>query len=212
MRTRKIIHHVVLILVLTSNALIAQRFLPEEGSIGPTISIETGAYMPLKTLRNAMKTSPYLSVSAGIKLTDTWRLDPKFTLFFPQSNERVTVFGKDSLVKGRINSVSGHLGASINRVERVGSRTFLEARVGTGFSFLQTDSEKENVPEDSNDNYYGSETIFLNAGLGIKVFAFKSSYIGLEVNYYFTPYNLFSQNFKSSFGNQALSIGVSYGL
>jgi hypothetical protein len=189
-----------------------QKHLPEEGSLGPTIRLETGLYIPLGEFEKAISPSPSLSIIGGIKLNEKWRIDPGLTLFLPQSNNKVLIVSQKSTVTGRINTLSGHLGASINRVEKLGSRIFMEARAGTGFSFLQTDKEKENVPDDSNDNFYGSETIFLNAGLGFKIFAFKQSYIGLEFNYYFTPYNLFGQRFVDSIGNQAISIGVSYGL
>ena len=208
----KIIYTIAVILVITMGKSNAQASLPEEGSLGAHITLSVGAYVPVSNLKKAINTSSYLSIIGGIKLDDKWRLDPSLTLFFPQSNERVFIMASDSVVKGRVNTLSGHLGASINRVEKIGSRTFIEARVGTGFSFLQTDTKKQDVPEDSNDNFYGSETIFLSAGLGITVFAFEHSYIGLTMNYYFTPYNLFSQNFHSSFGNQAMSIGITYGL
>ncbi|WP_035334447.1 hypothetical protein [Dokdonia sp. PRO95] len=212
MRIVKIIHTTLVVFLFVVGRSISQASLPEEGSLGAHISLSVGAYVPISNLKKAINTSSYLSITGGIKLNDKWRLDPSLTLFFPQSNERVFIMAGDSVVKGRINSLSGHLGAFINRVERIDSRTFIEARVGTGFSFLQTDTMKPDVPEDSDDNFYGSETIFLSAGLGITVFAFEHSYIGLMMNYYFTPYNLFSQNFNSSFGNQAMSIGVTYGL
>ena len=208
----KIIYTTAVILVITMGTSNAQVSLPEEGSLGAHISLSIGAYVPVSSLKKVINTSSYLSITGGIKLDDTWRLDPSLTLFFPQSNERVSIITSDSVVMGRVNTLSGHLGASINSVKKIGSRTFIEARLGTGFSFLQTDTMKQDVAEDSNDNFYGSETIYLSAGIGITVFGFEHSFIGLTMNYYFTPYNLFSQNFQSSFGNQAMSIGITYGL
>ncbi|AEE18515.1 hypothetical protein [Dokdonia sp. 4H-3-7-5] len=212
MSNLKIIYTILVVFFFVMGKSIAQASLPEAGSLGAHISLSVGKYVPLSNLKTAFNTSPYLGIVGGIKLDDKWRLDPSLTLFFPQSNERVFIIASDSLVLGRVNTLSGHLGGSINRVEKVGRRTFIEARVGAGFSFLQTDTKKQDVSEDSNDNYYGSETVFLNAGLGVTVFAFEQSYVGLTMNYYFTPYNLFSQNFNSSFGNQAISIGITYGL
>ncbi|PRP66841.1 hypothetical protein [Nonlabens agnitus] len=185
---------------------------PEQKDLGPVIRIETGMYIPLKELKRNIDISPTLSIVGGIPLNDKWRIDPNLTFFFPQSSSQISIVGQDSIVSGRLNSISGHWGASLNRVEKLGDRTFLEARLGTGLSFISTDTEKENVPEDSNDKLYGSETIFLQAGFGIKVFAFRYSYIGLEVNYYFTPYNLFGDRFVGNVGNQAISVGLSYGL
>ena len=161
----KIIYTIAVILVITMGKSNAQASLPEEGSLGAHITLSVGAYVPVSNLKKAINTSSYLSIIGGIKLDDKWRLDPSLTLFFPQSNERVFIMASDSVVMGRVNTLSGHLGASINRVEKIGSRTFIKARVGTGFSFLQTDTKKQDVPEDSNDNFYGSETIFLSAGI-----------------------------------------------
>ena len=198
--------------MLLSVIAYAQKNLPQESSLGPTIRIETGTYVPLQTFKKAINISPYLGIIGGIKLNDKLRLDPKLVFFLPQSKDPVKIIGNDSIVTGRINLLSGHFGASINRVEKLGARTFVEARLGSGFSFLQTDAKEFDSKKNSEDTHYGSETIFLNAGLGIKVFAFKQSYIGLEFNYYFTPYNLFGKRFDGSIGNQALSFGLSYGL
>jgi hypothetical protein len=181
-------------------------------SLGPTLRLETGFYLPLAEFKNTIGTSPTFSIIGGIPLNDHWRIDPALTFFIPQSSNEITIKGDSGDVQGRINTLSGHIGASLNRVEQIGSRVYLEARAGTGFSFIQTDTEKENVPEDSNDNYYGSKTIFLQTGIGIKIQAFRYSYIGLEFNYYFTPYNLFGERFVNGIGNQAMSVGVSYGL
>ena len=181
-------------------------------SVGPIIRIESGLYIPLKEFKRTIDISPTLNIVGGVPLGHQWRLDPYLSFFFPQSKSPISIVGQDSIVNGRINSISGHVGASINRVQRLSRRTLIEARLGTGFSFISTDAEKENVPDDSNDRYYGSETIFLNAGFGFKVFAFRYSYIGLEFNYYFTPYNLFGDRFVGNIGNQAISIGLSYGL
>lgn len=207
----KIVTFLILMLIFCLKTS-AQDKTPLSETLGPSIRLETGLYLPLADFKNSIDTSPTFSIIGGIPLDQHWRIDPALIFFLPQSSNEITINGDAGRIQGRINTLSGHLGANINRVKKIGSRVLLEVRAGTGFSFIQTDTKKKNVPKDSNDLYYGSETLFLQSGLGLKVKAFKYSYIGLEFNYYFTPYNLFSQRFTHSIGNQAISIGVSYGL
>ncbi|MGB5982230.1 MAG: hypothetical protein WBG46_08805 [Nonlabens sp.] len=197
---------------LISNVMLGQNQRASDQKMGPTLRLETGIYYPLGDFEKYIDPSPAFNIIAGIPLSDAWRLDPGLQLFIPQSRKPLTVNGDDGPKSGRINSLSGHLGASINRILNLSPKILMEPRMGIGFSFLQTDAEKENVPKESNDKFYGSETIYLQGGLGIKFFAFRYSYIGLEFNYYFTPYNLFGKRFISSIGNQAISLGISYGL
>ncbi len=191
--------------------LTAQENLPENDALGPYLTVQSGIYIPQGTLTDAMRSSPFLAIVASIPLAKQWTIDPAVTLFFSQAQGPIGVREGENVILGRISGVGGHFGVSFNRVEKLGRRTFVEARAGTGFSFIGTNIKKENVPEESDDRYYGSETIFLQGGVGIKVFAFRYSYIGLELNYYYTPYNLFKKNFSPTIGNQALSIGISYG-
>jgi len=200
-----------LFILLITQITLGQYTIPEITKLGPNIRLESGIYMPLGTFAKTIDPSPSFGLIGGIKLSKKLRLDPQLMFFIPQSRTPVLIDGDEGIVSGRINLLSGNIGATLNRVFILNKNSLFEIRGGTGVSILQTDRKKENTEDCDNDQFYGSETIFLKTGIGFKTRILKYNFIGIEINYLYTPYNLFKP-FVSSIGNQALSLSVSYGI
>lgn len=190
---------------------IAQTYADEVRHIGEGIRLEIGAYVPYKNLSRAFQISPVLTLAGGVYLNDKFRLDPQFSFVFVQSEDKVPLIEDPDVLDGRVSSIIT-IGASLNRVFSLNRISAIDVRAGTGFSYLLTDRKTYDAPKNEDDEYFDAATMYFTVGVGYKIAAFKFSYIGLELNYHFTPYNLFHQHFYSSFGTQTFSIGLSYGL
>lgn len=75
-------------------------------------------------------------------------------------------------------------------------------KVGIGIESVDTGiSEKKSRDE---TKYYDVETIHLSAGISLMVPVLKRNYIGIELNYHFTPYQLVD-NLHTKFNSSAIS-------
>jgi len=175
---------------------------------GMTFRFDAGAFIPLDNLNNTLSTSPHLALYFGFPITEKYRIDLGASIFIPINYNRLEYSISDTILTGN-PSLSGTMGLWVTRIHRFNNKYFWDNRIGTGLGFFQTDI-KTNKPKDENDSVYSSETIFLNIGTGIRKIVLRKRSIGLAANYFYVPYNLFEKHLSSNFGNQYMTISISY--
>jgi hypothetical protein len=176
--------------------------------LNSSITIQIGTMLPIGQLSDNLDVSPQFGVYLGVPINHSYRIDLGVNLFFPQEKEPIKYFtGSETLEGGTL--ISGALGCSLTKVKRIGEKLYWDKKVGLGLGFFQTDIETGKEKEE-NDSVYSSETIYLNFGTALRTEIFKSN-IGLELNYFLSPYNLFKKSLPRKFGNQYLTLALSYG-
>jgi hypothetical protein len=173
-------------------------------------NVEIGLFIPQGNLRNNLNVSTNISYYFGVQINEKYALDLGTSFFIPNKPKTLNYYLKDSVIEGK-PEVSGTLGLWLSRVQKIHKKYTWENRFGTGVGFLQTDIPTGKSKE-CNDDSRGSETIFLNLGTSIKRKINSRKDIGISVNYFYTPYNLFVKHLDKGFGNQYATIGLSYGI
>ena len=176
--------------------------------LASTYTLEVTQFVPLGNLRRSLGPTMGFGAYMGVPINDRTRIDLGTSVYVP--NERYPVkydTGSEQLEGGTL--LSGTLGVWATRVKRIGRTLFWDNRVGAGLGFFQTDIET-GKPKSENDSVYSAETVFLNFGTALRTSIFKQN-IGLKVDYFLAPYNLFKQRLPSQFGMQYATIGLSYG-
>ncbi len=173
-------------------------------------NIEIGIFVPIGNLSKNLKLYPNISYYLGVQINEKYAVDMGTSIFIPIKPNSLTYKLKDSILKGK-PYVSGTIGFWISRTEKLNKNYTWENRLGTGIGFLQTDIPT-NKPKEDNDRVRGTETIFLNIGMCIKKKISNRKDVGVAVNYYLNPYNLFAKHLIKNFGNQYATIGLSYGI
>lgn len=167
---------------------------------------EAGLFIPLDQLKNTLGPSPQIGLYFGSNDQNRYRFELGFSIFIPVNTKKVEYLLPDTTVTGN-PSLSGTMGIWLNRSHDIGKCWFIDAKIGSGLGFFQTDIPT-NKPEDENDSVYGAETVFINLGVGARRKVFNGQSIGLTLNYFFVPYNAFEKNLNSDFGNQYLNLST----
>jgi hypothetical protein len=173
-------------------------------------NVEVGLFIPQGNLKNNLKVSTNISYYIGVQFNEKYALDLGTSVFIPNKPKTLNYFLKDSAIEGK-PMLSGTLGLWLSRIEKLHKKYTWENRFGTGIGFLQTDIPTGN-PKECNDDVRGSETIFLNLGTSLKRKINSRKDVGVSINYYYTPYNLFEKHLVKGFGNQYATVGISYGI
>jgi hypothetical protein len=173
-------------------------------------NVEIGLFIPQGNLRNNLNVSTNISYYFGVQFNEKYALDLGTSIFIPNKPKTLNYYLEDSLIVGK-PELSGTLGLWLSRVKKIHKKYTWENRFGTGLGFLQTDIPT-GKPKECNDESRGSATIFLNLGTSIKRKINSRKDIGIYVNYFYTPYNLFEKNLDKGFGNQYATVGISYGI
>lgn len=175
---------------------------------GIIFRIDIGIFIPLDNLKSTLSISPHLALYFGIPVSEKYRIDLGSSIFIPVNSNSIEYILPDTILSGK-PILSGTLGIWLTRIDRFNNKYFWDNRIGTGLGFFQTDIPT-NKPKEENDNVYSSETIFINIGTGIRRMLFRKRSIGFAVNYFFVPYNAFKQNLHPDFGNQYLTMSISF--
>jgi len=181
-------------------------FRPRIGGIEFTLNV--GTYVPIYNLRKTLKVSPAIGFGFSVIISKKFELQIGTNVFFPVNSNELGYILTDTILVGK-PSLSGVMGVWLTRVESIGKLYFWDNRIGTGLGFLQTDI-KTNKPEEENDRVYSSETVFINVGTGFRRLVRDYKSIGIDIRYFYVPYNAFQKNLSSDFGNQYLTTSISY--
>ncbi len=172
------------------------------------MQVEGGVFVPIGHLTRTLNPSPQLAFYLCRPLSAKYSIDMGTSIFIPVNSRQLQYILPDTVLTGKA-ILSGVMGLWCTRTETCGKKYFWDSRIGSGLGFFQTDIDT-NKPESENDSVYGSETIFLNVGSGMRMVAFSRRCVGLGLNYYYVPYNAFHKNFQKGFGNQYLTASVSF--
>lgn len=172
-------------------------------------TLELNTFIPVGNLSNTLQQSIGFGFYIGFPVDKKLRIDIGTSLFIPKEEKRIVYFTDNEKLEGG-TALSGVLGVWLTKVKRINKKIYWDVKSGLGVGFFQTDIET-GKPKEENDSVYGAETIFVNIGTAIRTSIFKSN-IGLKLDYFFVPYNLFKKRFPSNFGMNYLTLGLTYGL
>nr|WP_321231890.1 hypothetical protein [uncultured Psychroserpens sp.] len=177
--------------------------------LASTYNLEINSFIPIGSFSKTLEQSIGVGFYIGFPLDEKLRLDLGASVFFPQPKKTIKYYANDEVVEGGA-LLSGAMGFWLTRVKRIGKNWYWDNRIGTGVGFFQTDIET-GKPREENDSVYGTETVFLNLGSTIRTRIFNSN-LGIKIDYFYVPYNLFKKKLPSNFGDQYATIGLIYGL
>jgi len=177
--------------------------------LASTCTLELNTFIPTGSLSNTLGKSIGFGLYMGFPINEKIRLDVGTSLFIPKEEKKIIYFADNEKLEGRA-SLSGGIGVWITKVKRIHNRVYWDTKSGLGVGFFQTDIET-GKPKEENDSVYGVETVFINIGTAIRTSIFNSN-IGVKLDYFLVPYNLFKKRLPSNFGMSYLTIGLIYGL
>ena len=172
-------------------------------------TIDVNAFLPIDDLRSTLNNSLGIGFYFGLPLNERLRLDLGTSVFFPSERQPIQYIGEEEVLEGG-TSLSGALGLWLTHVTPLGKNWALDKRVGSGVGFFQTDIDT-GKPKEENDSVHGSETLFISVGMGVRTRVYYRN-VGLKLEYFFVPYNMFKTHFPSNFGNSYLTLGLSFGI
>jgi hypothetical protein len=177
--------------------------------LASSYSLEVTSFIPIGSFSRTLEQSMGVGFYVGVPINDKLRIDLGASLFFPQPRNTIRYYENKDVLEGGA-SLSGALGFWLTRVKRIGKNWYWDNRIGSGVGFFQTDIET-GKPKEENDSVYGSETVFINLGTTIRTRIFNSN-VGIKVDYFYVPYNLFKKKLPSDFGDQYATVGLVFGL
>ncbi|WP_299889164.1 hypothetical protein [uncultured Lacinutrix sp.] len=196
-------------IVLSQNDSIALKNINNDSRIDYIFSVDINSFIPSGNLKESLDESLGIGFYFGVPLNQKIRIDLGVSLFFPKTKQNIIYIDNDQILEGGA-STSGTLGAWITHMTPIGASLSWEKRFGIGVGFFQTDIET-GKPKEENDSVYGVETISFSIGTGIRAKVFRRN-IGIKVDYFFTPYNLFKERLPSNFGNSYFTLGLTFGI
>ena len=164
--------------------------------------IDAGAFIPLDNLKNTLGVSPHLGLYFGFPLTERYRIDLGMSIFIPANRKELEYFLPNETLSGKPD-FGGTMGIWASRIDLLKNCWAIDSRFGTGLGFFGTNIANPKSKYDGDT--YGTKTIFLNVGTGV-----RKGNVGLSFNYFFVPYNAFGKKFKANFGSQYLTISTYY--
>lgn len=173
-------------------------------------NIDIGLFIPTGALSKSLKPSPNISYYFGLQISRKYSIDLGASFFLPIKPTSLNFRKGDSVIVGK-PILSGTLGLWVSRIEKINKKITWENRIGSGVSALQTDIKKNDC-KDTNDQFEDASTIFINFGTVLRKKMKNEKDIGIKLNYYFSPYNLFQQHLPANFGNQYVTLSISYGI
>ncbi len=178
---------------------------------GTGVQGTAGVWQPIGGLSKVIGTSPVLGGSLNIRLSKQYRLDIGANLIIPTNRREFNYKLPDTVLMVKSGSVNPSMGIGITHANRISNKWFFDQSIGFGVAMLQTDEKKPKSNNNDNDNYYNLTTTNFTAGFNIRKFLSKAYYIGLNVNYNYTPYSWFGDHVPGSFGSHSISAGLIFG-
>lgn len=202
---------VLLMCVLAVNVLNAQDVFVKDTTSYEHFFGEAGVRIPLGAMADKYGVSPEFGFWYRTKL-DNDMLDIGFSLFTPQGRKPFAygMDGRDYILD--LKAVSGMVGVRVNKVYNVLPKSYktVEWISSLGYAFLNYGAPyKENVRE-SEDMYKERHTKAFSTfhlGQGVR-YCYKNT--GIQLQYNYTPYGMFSNYVPDNFGSHSLSFGVLY--
>ncbi|MAP54727.1 hypothetical protein [Altibacter sp.] len=194
--------------IAQENVSVVERNNLDHWELANIFSVEVNRFMPIGNLSETLKPGVGFGLYAGFPVDHRTRIDIGTSVFFPVTKHPIQYTTDEGVEEGGA-SLSGTIGIWATRVKRLGRSWYWDTRAGTGLGFFQTDIET-GKPADANDTVYGSETVFLSVGTAFRTPIFNEN-IGVKIDYFLVPYNLFTKHLPSDFGMQYVTVGLIYG-
>ena len=173
--------------------------------------LDVGLFHPLFNLKRSLGSndiSPSLGIYTGKSLSEKWHFEAGFNAGITINPDSIMLTLSDTILKG---TTQGLLMTGLWLTnELITSNNFLlEMKYGSGWGILSTDILIDKTKE-SEFNVYGASTIFFSIGTELKRVVFKKRLLGLSINYFFVPYNLFKNRLGTDFGKQHITTTILY--
>lgn len=186
-------------------------------------SFETGVFIPINNLNTKLDVSPQFGFWYLTKVDHDDVLELGFLVTIPQGKEKFNWTGEDSIYQVKAKDIEFKVGAKMNKIYN--TRRFIKSSSfawtsGFGVSVLAFE-DKENPNNDTGTytnekgekysvidwNLKGLTSFYLSQGIGLQTNRFE-----VNLNYYYVPYNYFSDKIESDFGAHSLSFTMHYKL
>jgi len=180
----------------------------ETWQIGMIYNVIIGAWIPIGELSNTFSLSPLIGFRAGFTFNGSVRFDIGVNIRLQNQNKPFLINANDTATE--VNSKVGFTGGLwLTKEYRLRNKVMLDAIVGLGIGFIDTDLKKNNPNPDENEKYYIIETADLSVGMNIRKRIFMRNSIGLNLSYHYAPYNL-DKELITNIGNQYLTTSIIY--
>ncbi|WP_294824768.1 hypothetical protein [uncultured Flavobacterium sp.] len=177
---------------------------------------EAGIRVPLGNMADKVGPSPEFGLWFRTRMDESNdMLDVGISIHIPGKTHEFDYTTPDSLYRTKANGVSGMIGFRPTKVYTVGFDLSLEWVSTFGYAFMMYDDKEARYkhkafPEEFEDS---DNTSFIKAfstfhiGQGIRL---NYANVGMEVNYSYTPYGLFTNYVPRNFGSHSFSFGIVY--
>ena len=149
-----------------------------------------------------------LVVATGNSISEKWHFDAGFSIGTTIDADSISFTLPDTTLKGKPQGLL-MIGVWLTNELKTNKKILWDIKYGLGWGILSTDILIDKT-KDSQFNVYGASTISFSIGTEFKRVVFKRRLLGLAVNYFFVPYNLFKNRLGNDFGNQYLSTTILY--
>ncbi len=178
---------------------------------------EAGMRMPLGSLAEKIGPSPELGLWFRSRMDEDCNdmIDIGGSIHIPSKRREFDYTTPDTLFRVKAKSVSGMAGFRAVKVYTVGFDLSLEWMSTFGYAFMLYDDEEarykhKTFPEefkDSDNNSLTKAFSTFHVGQGIRL---NYANVGLQVQYNYTPYGLFTDYVPQNFGSHSLSFAIVY--
>lgn len=167
-----------------------------------------GTWIPLGKLSDTFSPCPLFGFHAGFAFNQSVRFDIGINIRI-QNQYKPFLINADNTIT-EVNSEVGFTGGLwVTKEYKLENKIMLDAIVGLGIGYIDTDLKKVNPNPDENDNYYSIETADLSVGMNIRKRIFMRHSVGLNLSYHFAPYNL-DKELITEIGSQFFTTSIIY--
>lgn len=177
--------------------------------------VEAGARVPLDKMEDKIDVSPEFGFWFRSRMDDRDMLDIGGSFYIPTNRREFDYTTPDSIFSVKAKGVSGMAGFRVSKVYTVGFNLSVEWLSTFGYAFFVYDDKEARYlhkihPEDFKDSDNHSFTKAFSTfhiGQGVRL---NYANVGLQANYNYTPYGLFTDYVPSNFGSHSLTVGIIY--
>lgn len=183
----------------------------EQVILSRNFRLDLGLFHPLANLRRNLGSnnlSPSFGIYTGNSISEKWHFDAGFSIGTTIDADSISFTLPDTTLKGKPQGLL-MIGVWLTNELKTNKKILWDIKYGLGWGILSTDILIDKT-KDSQFNVYGASTISFSIGTEFKRVVFKRRLLGLAVNYFFVPYNLFKNRLGNDFGNQYLSTTILY--
>jgi hypothetical protein len=183
----------------------------EQVPLSRNYRIDLGLFHPLANLRRSLGSntiSPSFGIYTGNSISEKWHFDAGFSVATTVNADSISFTLPDTTLKGKTQGLL-MIGMWLTNELKTNKKILWDIKYGLGWGILSTDIliDKTKEPE---FNVYGASTISFSIGTELKRVVFKKRLLGISVNYFFVPYNLFKNRLGNNFGKQHLTTTILY--